>query len=239
MRNEMPQSVTSQLRETKNTKKEGKPQREWEEGARRMSEKQIVVFTESPYFGAPEKVWNARKGHSFTYVIKRSGDIYLSPEPDLVSDAVTVSEDIIQNILRQGGKVRYIVFEKGGGYSNTGSAQIVCGTDGSPLKPLYVRRKGHLACGTHAAFAVWDGQAVVAVYAYHHRGDYEITLYLLEATIEKLETYEIWHVEDFDDINEVLPAKLEKYKAAIQAAMSKASCYHCRSPHYILTGVEK
>jgi len=134
---------------------------------------------------------------------------------------------------RAGDTVRYIVWEEGGGYSNTGDATIIAGADGSKLRPVYIRRSGHLAGKQHAAFAVRAGEEVVIIHATHHRYDFRVRIYTALATEKKLEIKQIWDAEgDPATIKAAIPETMEKYRAAIIAAMKKATCYHCREPHY-------
>lgn len=172
---------------------------------------------------------NVRKGHSFIAVEKNGEKILYDEEGAPWYVGLCVSN------IYEPYKVRYIIWECGGGYTNTGESQVICGVDGSPLKPLFIRRRGHLACLDHAAFAVWEGQKVVVIRTDHHRGQFNVRLDELTAHRENVEFEELWEGEDFyiDEIDEVLPNKFSKYKTAIKAAMEKALCYHCREPHYI------
>lgn len=130
------------------------------------------------------------------------------------------------------------IWERGGGYTNTGFCQIACRSDGSQKKAVYVRSRGSLACENHALVIVEPGDLVI--HADHHRGDFEITVFRIDEirkeTLGKTEIREAltayctpihrfdhgeWDVEPPESLNE-----------AIQAAKEKASCYHCREPHY-------
>jgi hypothetical protein len=119
-------------------------------------------------------------------------------------------------------------WEAGGGYSNTGGATIIANKDGQPKKAIFVRRGGELANSEHALIILEVGDHII--FASHHRGDFEIFVYRIteilkeEASTEKIAEFSSgeWDAE--------LPAFLE---AAVQAAMGKATCYHCRAPHFI------
>jgi hypothetical protein len=121
------------------------------------------------------------------------------------------------------------LWEAGGGYSNTGDATIIAGVDGQPKKAIYVRSRGHLANGEHALIPIAVGDYIIS--ADHHRGDFEIFVYRIteilkeEVSIEKIAEFSNgeWDAE--------LPAYLE---AAVQSAVEKATCYHCREPHYVV-----
>jgi hypothetical protein len=120
------------------------------------------------------------------------------------------------------------IWERGGGFTNTGEATIIASKDGKPKKALYVRRRGPLANENHALFVLEVGDYIIE--ANHHRGDFEIYIYNSvniteeEAELQLLASYQQgeWDKEP--------PAYLE---AAVEAAKEKATCYHCREPHYI------
>ena len=124
-------------------------------------------------------------------------------------------------------------WEQGGGYSNTGEATIISNEDGQPKKAIYVRGRGQLANSHHALFILEVGDYIIE--ADHHREDFEIEiLKVLGFEDNEKETYAIvkqinyfnngeWNVE--------LPTYLE---VVVQVVMEKATCYHCRSPHFII-----
>ena len=73
-------------------------------------------------------------------------------------------------IDRTHGQKLPALWERGGGMTNTGGATIICGPQGRPKRPVYIRRAGHLACDDHALFVVRPGDHVIR--ASHHRGDF-------------------------------------------------------------------
>mgnify|MGYP001307782489 CR=1 FL=1 len=129
------------------------------------------------------------------------------------------------------------LWESGGGFTNTGEATIIASPSGGPKKPVYVRRRGHLANAHHALVILEVGDYIIK--CNHHRGDFEITVYKIvnfEEVKKKevTETYAVVEQENYFSMGEwdaELPASLE---AAVQAAMQKATCYHCREPHFII-----
>jgi len=131
------------------------------------------------------------------------------------------------------------VWESGGGATNTGEATIVASPDGSPKKPVYIRKRGSLCCSEHALFIVHIGDMVVE--ANHHRRDFTILVKKI-VEIEKNENgeYSISSVPiaSFDNGEWDNEEVKQKYSAAIDAAMEKATCYHCREPHYIAADEE-
>jgi hypothetical protein len=123
------------------------------------------------------------------------------------------------------------LWEEGGGATNTGNAIIVAGPQGEPLRPIYIRGWGPLACGQHALFVIREGYHVISVSRW--RDDYKIEVFRItaidvenkKATVELLCEFSQgeWDKEPPDSLS-----------AAINAAIKKSKCYHCRSPHYIV-----
>lgn len=178
------------------------------------------------------------------------------------------------------------LWEQGGGYTNTGEAQIVCDSKGKPKKPVYIRRAGQLANREHALFIVEPGDIVVR--ANHHREDFQIEILQVEkiegtyyderysmpnTTEEQLLSWAQESAWVRNRRGQVLPETLGEYKSAaglyryvliripetfaickplaqfdmgewdneeaakkfadaISAAKEKATCYHCREPHF-------
>ena len=137
------------------------------------------------------------------------------------------------------------LWESGGGYSNTGKAIIIAGPNGEKKAPIYTRARGHLACAKHALFPVNEGDIVIQ--SRQHRGDFHHEVYRIvairddEAELERIAEYYRgqW---DAGQIGQKLEADLARMTAgeapamglsiAVQAAECKATCYHCRSPHF-------
>lgn len=139
----------------------------------------------------------------------------------------------MEKILIERTKKGYPAFwEAGGGFTNTGEATIIASKDGQPKKAIYVRQRGPLANENHALVILEVGDYII--YANHHREDFEIEILgvldfehkgeEIYAVVEKINCFSMgeWDVE--------LPPYLE---AAVEAAKEKATCYHCREPHYI------
>lgn len=137
------------------------------------------------------------------------------------------------------------LWESGGGYSNTGKATIIAGPNGEKKAPIYIRQRGHLACASHALFIVHEGDIVIR--SSHHRGDFHHEVFRLaairgdEAELELIAEFSQgqW---DTGSLGQKLETDLAGMTAgepplidlsiAVQAAESKATCYHCREPHY-------
>src|SRR5690554_6463305 len=66
-------------------------------------------------------------------------------------------------------------WEKGGGYTNTGEAIIVASQSGGPKKPIYIRRRGHLANDNHALFVLDLGDYIIE--AKHRRRNFDVKIY--------------------------------------------------------------
>jgi len=119
-------------------------------------------------------------------------------------------------------------WECGGSATNTGECTIIAGANGLPKKAVYIKRSGHLSNGRHALIIVEVGDYIIE--AYHHRKDFTIRIHKIlqfddeAAIVEQINRFSKneWDAE--------LPAFLE---AAVEAAKDKATCYHCRSAHYI------
>ena len=124
---------------------------------------------------------------------------------------------------------------------NTGRATIICKGDGSKPTAIYIRRRGHLSCEEHALVAVHEGYFIIK--SYHHRGDFEHKVYKILRTYtegegeNKKAFVEVVLVNSFD--NGEWDAPLGNLKAAVAAAESKATDYHCRTPYYVVEKEKK
>jgi len=137
------------------------------------------------------------------------------------------------------------LWESGGGYSNTGEATLIAGPNGEKKAPLYIRRRGPLACAHHALFVVREGDTVIE--SSHHRGDFHHQIYRIvaiqgdEAEVELIAEFS--HGEwdacplgqkleaDFARMTSGEPPTME-LSIAVQTAEDKATAYHCRSAYY-------
>ena len=138
------------------------------------------------------------------------------------------------------------LWECGGGYTNTGEATIIAGPNGEKKTPLYIRRRGPLACAHHALFVVREGDIVIE--SSHHRGDFHHQVYRIigiradEAELELIAEFSRgkW---DTSPLGQQLEADLARMTAgeppimelsvAVQMAEGKATAYHCRSAYYV------
>jgi len=124
------------------------------------------------------------------------------------------------------------LWECGGGYTSTGYAQVIAGENGEMLTPVYIPRGGPLANGNHALFVVEEGTVVVTVIQKH--GDVSVQVWRIKGIVNDQVTTELiteYRLGEWtSDLEEWQPG----IHAAVQAAVDKASCYHCREPHYAL-----
>jgi len=127
------------------------------------------------------------------------------------------------------------LWEYGGGKTNTGYARIIANGDGSPKKPVYIRRRGPLANEDHALFIISPGDLVIQ--ASHHREDFAIQILRIAGIRQDSEDGDIAILEQIYlyDMGEWDVDPPEYLLPAIEAAREKATCYHCRKPHYIAT----
>jgi len=121
------------------------------------------------------------------------------------------------------------LWEEGGGATNTGSATIIAGLNGERLTPVYVRRSGSLSCGQHALFIVRTGCRVIM--ASHWRQDFTIKVYRITSIDLENKTAQLEQLHEFSR-GEWDKDPSPDLEDAIEAAKDKATCYHCRSPHY-------
>ena len=125
------------------------------------------------------------------------------------------------------------LWECGGGFTNTGEATIIASSSGGPKKAIYIRRRGSLANAHHALIPVEVGDYIIE--ANHHREDFEIQIFrILSFEVKEAETYAVVEKANCFSMGEwdkELPAHLEQ---AVHTAMHKATCYHCRGPHFII-----
>ena len=127
------------------------------------------------------------------------------------------------------------LWEQGGGATNTGEAQIVAGRRGEKLKPIFIRTKGHRACGQHALFIVQPGYHVVVVGYWNKRDPpYSIYIYQIKQFVEFAENPDKPDDKKLLAITVRVENEKPELKEAVEAAVGKARCYHCRRPHYAI-----
>jgi hypothetical protein len=126
------------------------------------------------------------------------------------------------------------LWEGGGGYTNTGSATIIAGKDGEKKAPLYIRQRGPLACAHHALIPVDVGDYIISTN--HHRGDFETQICRVEEIQAETAVCSIigeYSRGEWVFSTELRPGVTDRLIPAVDAAWEKATCYHCRWPHYV------
>src|SRR5690606_41915567 len=80
--------------------------------------------------------------------------------------------------LEETKKGHFALWEWGGGITNTRDANIICNSEGSKKKAIYVRRKGHLANAEHALVTVNVNDYIIDLL--RRRNNYTIRVYVIE-----------------------------------------------------------
>lgn len=114
------------------------------------------------------------------------------------------------------------LWESGGGWSNTGSAQIITDGQGNPKRAIHVRTHGDLACREHALIPIREGDHVVTVNRHWDR---------VSIRVERIDSIQ-------EDTATLAPETVPICVDAINAAIAKANDYHCRSAYYIKNNEE-
>lgn len=109
------------------------------------------------------------------------------------------------------------LWEKGGGLTNTGDAQIIADNMGYPKRAIYVRTYGDLACVDHALIPVQAGDHVVTVRRHRDK---------VAVRVDRI-------VSIGADVATLAPEGAPICYGAIEAAVEKSGDYHCRRPYYI------
>lgn len=158
----------------------------------------------------------------------------LGIEARLVRNAVIVKLPSLQNRefqippeVKGKGALCIRCTENGGGKTRTGRATVVCSPGGRPMRPYFMPGKGHLACGTHAFFAV--SNVVVTVTSLRLDPNFLIEKHRIcvQGNVAAIRTQRLWY-----GTIEELPKVYERFGAAAEAALEKSDCYHCRCVHY-------
>ena len=120
------------------------------------------------------------------------------------------------------------ITESGGGATNTGNADVICGPNGEKVKPLFVPR-GY-SNGDHALFVARVGMHIVS--ASHSRRGESATVYKITAIGDgdRQDDLVTDVVGEYEDGDGNIPDFLQ---AAVDAALEKSHCYHCRSAYFV------
>lgn len=120
------------------------------------------------------------------------------------------------------------VTENGGGATNTGGCQVVCGAGGEKVKPLFVPPRGY-SQGEHAIFVAKVGMHIIE--QSHSRAGETLTAWRITGigNADEPDALELIKVGEWENGDGNIPEFLQ---AAADAASAKGHCYHCRETHY-------
>ena len=136
-------------------------------------------------------------------------------------------------IIERSKKGLPCLWEQGGAGSSTGNARIIAGKNGEPKTAIYIRTRGELSNSYHALIPVCVGDYVIK--ANQHRQDFDISIFKIKKIDGENADTEL--INSFNN-GEWEQEPEEALTFAISAAAKKASCYHCREPHYVRCGNE-
>lgn len=146
--------------------------------------------------------------------------------------------DCTVRAIRPRVQVTVELHETGGGFTNTGSSNVICGLNGEPLPSVYGIPKCNEA---HAVYYVHGAMQVVYSHARGHGGGQVNLIGIDREARHNLGIYHrpLWRFADdvlrtrsFELASPVVPTDLVFPFDAVQAAMAKARTYHCRSAFY-------
>jgi len=106
---------------------------------------------------------------------------------------------------------------------------IVSTENGQKKKAIYIKKSGHLANGNHALIIIEIGDFIIR--SYQKRLDFWIQIYKIVSIEQEYAITELIYEFSNNQWNVEPP---EFLTPAIEASKEKATCYHCRSPHFIL-----
>lgn len=118
-----------------------------------------------------------------------------------------------------------VIWESGGGYTNTGYANLIGDCFGGKKKPIFVRTSGHLACAEHALFVVHVNDVIVTA---TRENDF-IRIGRVLSIAEGYMTLLWEHICEYGDWDR----EPSQYKDIVDAARAKCRSYHCRHSMYM------
>ena len=110
------------------------------------------------------------------------------------------------------------MWESGGGSTNTGGAKIICTSNGTPKKAIYIPRGGRLSNGEHALIPIAVGDVII--FHSHDRKGGETEILKIKKIVGGKAYTETIEMQDC-------------YKNAVEAAVKKSHTYHCRDAMYV------
>jgi hypothetical protein len=130
-------------------------------------------------------------------------------------------------------ELRVESMEAGGGYTNTGWAQIACALDGTSLRPFATaRHREDLACGEHGWFSAVEGIATVQACLWSKEKPTVSVELTTHNVVQEGNTVQLVSETLFKGAPDQLPFEHEQFRQAVHAAANKALDYHCRRLHY-------
>ena len=140
---------------------------------------------------------------------------------------------VLPDNLTPEAQLRVESMEAGGGFTNTGRAQIACALDGTALRPFATAgHRGDLACGEHGWFSAVDGIATVQACRWS-KAEPPVKVELATHTVVRSgNTVQLISETLFKGAPSELPFDLERFADAVNAAAAKARDYHCRTLHF-------
>lgn len=140
----------------------------------------------------------------------------------------TIENTTVSVRLTKSGSGLPCLWESGGGFSSVGSATLITKRDGSKPQAIFIPRSGHLACVEHALIPVHPGYGVVNVRVSH--GNLEGgTIGVVKDIMDNFATVEVVASFRLGEWDSSVPTSV---KPALEAAVAKASCRHCRSVYW-------
>ena len=129
---------------------------------------------------------------------------------------------------------RPALWEEGGATRNRGTSRIIAGPGGERLSPAFVRQKGHLSNISHALFSLKRGFRVIEVSQDHGAVRTEVIVIdsFRENPGDTSTRLAIGFVARAGEGNPYAPEDGEIYHA-VEAAIAKASTYHCRTALWV------
>lgn len=137
-------------------------------------------------------------------------------------------ESTVSVKLTKSGSGLPCLWESGGGTSSGGCATIITKRNGDKPQAIFIPRSGHLACVEHALIPIHPGYGVIIVRVSHGNlegGIIGVVREILDdsATVEVISSFRL------GEWDSPVPASV---KPALEAAVAKASCHHCRSVYW-------
>lgn len=140
----------------------------------------------------------------------------------------TIENTMVSVKITKSGSGLPCLWESGGGLSSRGSATLITKRDGSKPQSVFIPRSGHLACGEHALIPVHPGYGVINIHVGH--GHLEGgTIGVIREITDESATVEVVASFRLGEWDSPVP---DAVKPALEAAVAKASCHHCRSVHW-------